>query len=136
MLKSNKGRGLVQGQQVSCFWNLHKDVFSMESTILERGKKRKLVCMHGNEFIMTDVTFKVYEKGRQRVLNSGQKNVHAYVKGKFIGETKSATFLQEGMREAYYNPFNQATFTDKETGEVLESASVVLMVNKKVYYHA
>lgn len=130
MLIANKNREVKQEQKVSCFFNLHKHVFSIESNIMERGKKRKLICAHGNNICLRNVTFKVNETGRQRVLQEKRKNVHAYVQGEFVG-TDSWTL---GMKEAYYNPYKQDCFTDKETGERLDHAEYVILLDKKIFY--
>ena len=49
---------------------------------LERGKPDYgLVSEHPDRVIVEDAEFVVSEPGRQRVLDTKQKNVHAYVKG-------------------------------------------------------
>lgn len=136
MLTSFKGRTVEMNQKVNCFWNIHDNVFSLQSRIEERGKKRNLVCSHGNAIVLTDVKFSVNERLRQQVLREQQKNIHAYVKGVYKGIAKPFQFgkNKNGMREAYYNPYKVDSFIDKDTGEKLESAELVLLIDKKVYY--
>jgi hypothetical protein len=136
MITSYKGRTVKEGQKVSAFWNLHHHVFSLQSNVTEEGKRKTLVISHCNGVILKDVTFVVRKAGRERVLKERQKNIHAFVKGEFVGETD---FLQElsigaGMREAYYNPFKQDCFTDKETGAKLFGAEIVILKDRKVFY--
>jgi len=61
------------------YWNLHKKCWSLKC--LDRGVDYGIVVAHCDAFVMTDCTFKVSEPGRQRVLTSGRKNVHAGVIG-------------------------------------------------------
>ncbi|MED3976073.1 hypothetical protein P4639_22005 [Priestia megaterium] len=133
MLKSYKGRQVKLSQRVSTFWNLHQDVFSMQATIVDGEKRRTLVVAHCNEIILQNVSFVVRKAGRERVLKERQKNIHAFVKGEFMGESTGIIDVS-GMREAYYNPFKQDCFTDKETGEKLIGAELAILKDKKVYY--
>lgn len=138
MLRKFKGRTVEHNQKVACFWNLHEDVFSVEGQTFERGKRRKLILAHGNAIMLKNVKFTVNERLRQQVLAVKQKNIHAFVKGELQKNFSLAIFKYQdityGMREAYYNPYKQDCFTDKETGEKLESAEMVILKDKKVYY--
>lgn len=133
MLKSYKGRQVELGQKVSTFWNLHHEVFSMQSTIIEGEKRKTLVVAHCNEIILQNVSFVVRKAGRERVLKERQKNIHAFVKGEFVGESTGVIDVS-GMKQAYYNPFKQDYFSDKETGEKLIGAELVILKDKQVYY--
>lgn len=63
---------------VEVYFNLHKRVFSV------RDVKTRRVIAHTRNLILKDVTFKVSEAGRQRVLREKRKNVHAVVRGEII----------------------------------------------------
>jgi hypothetical protein len=66
---------------VRVYWNLHKKKFSVQA---HYGSGSWRVVAHAEELMLKDVTFKVSEAGRQRVLRTGVKNVHAYVVGGLI----------------------------------------------------
>jgi hypothetical protein len=119
-----KNRTLEVGQEVFVYFNLHKKVFSVKDV------KTGLVVAHTETIALEDVTFKVSEAGRQRVLKEQRKNVHAGVRGKYTG---TLTTNQLG-REATYNPYKFSSFVDKSSEEPLKEARVVHLENKKVYY--
>ena len=58
---------------VQVYWNFHKKCFSL--------RQNGLVVGYANCISLKDAQFKVSEAGRQRVLRTRRKNVHAYVQG-------------------------------------------------------
>lgn len=86
---------------VHVYRNLHKNCYSVR----QKGK----VIAHLPSLFLQDVSFHVQPAGRQRVLDTGKKNVHAYVKGKLY--TPSGAFSINSNDRVRYNPF--------ETGEFL-----------------
>ena len=62
------------------YFNLHKKLLSIQAKVNGSWK----VIRHVNEIMLADVKFKVYEKGRQRVLNEKRKNVHAFIVGNLV----------------------------------------------------
>jgi hypothetical protein len=64
------------GQRVAVYYNLHYHVFSIKA-----GGKSGLLFSHASCCELTDVTFEVECKGRERAIRQGCKNVHAYVIG-------------------------------------------------------
>jgi hypothetical protein len=125
MIQTYKGRALDAGQKVKVYFNLHTHLFSVKD--MATG----LVVAHGNKIILEGIEFKVNESGRQRVLQEQRKNVHAYVIGNYVG---TAEELSIPLRDAYYNPYHQDSFTDKETGRRLKNATVAYLSDKKVKY--
>ena len=128
--QSYKGRNVSKGDMVSVYFNLHKHLFSIKSD--------RLVKAHGNGFMLQNVTFRVLESGRQRVLVEKKKNVHAFVDGAFHGLADGAdvvTWLATGsVREATYNPYKYSSFVDKQTEMPLQGADMVLLIDKRMYY--
>jgi hypothetical protein len=122
-----KGRTLQYGQEVFVYFNLHKRCFSVKDV------KTGLVIGHTDKIELEEATFKVSEAGRQRVLREQRKNVHAGVKGKYVGCPK---FIDMKSPEATYNPYKYESFVNKATEEKLERASRVKLSNKKVFYVA
>lgn len=127
MITAYKERSVQVGQKVMVYFNLHTQLFSMKDA--ETG----LVLGHGTGIMLEFVEFKVQQGGRERVLRDKQKNVHAFVIGTYIGtcEAEKMTFP---MRDAYYNPYKQDSFTDKESGMKLSHATVCYLNNKQVKY--
>ena len=94
------------------------------------GKTRK-VLMHATHVKMSDVTFKVSEAGRQRVLKEKQKNVHAYAIGQLEAvdgldrqgqrygfnenllwsDYDGTEMYKQGFREVRYNPYKAPWFS-------------------------
>lgn len=88
---------------------------------------------------LTDAKFVVQPAGLRKFRESGVKNVHAYVRGTFDmcepeSESTHADFMEEGWREAYYNPASTSTFVDRLTGNMVDSAPNVILSRTKVYY--
>lgn len=90
------------------YFNLHKKMFSVKAV---DGPQRGRVVSHTNHICLTDVRFKVSERGRQRVLKEKRKNVHAFVEGEITDEQNIPLSLVR------YNPYVMATFqrTDDDT---------------------
>lgn len=76
--------------------NLHTHKFSV---------KQGNVRFHTDDIWMTDCTFPVNERIRQKVISIGQKEVHAYIKG-FLAPFSTCSIL----REITYNPYKAGYF--------------------------
>ncbi len=82
--------------------NLHKGNFSI--------RYHGLVYDRGNEFIATNVYFKVNECGRQRVIKDKKKNVHAFcITDKYYSHKMA--ILEQGYKTITYNPYLASYFT-------------------------
>jgi hypothetical protein len=89
----------------------------------------------------------VRKKGRQRVISSGRKNVHAFVRGTLksgnwssIAEKPKSPLVYDshalaldGWVEVTYNPYMFSTFVVKATGQPIMKADKVLIINSSVY---
>ena len=103
--------------RVFVYWNLHKHCFSIR---MEQGPERGRVVGHAHHVTMVDVEFRVSEAGRQRVIATGKKNVHAGMVGALTSASAKPNANSDGfVRVASYNPRKAATFVDKATGEPL-----------------
>lgn len=67
--------------RVFCYFNLHKKCFSVKAL---EGLHKGRVIHHASEALLHDVTFRVSEAGRQKVLAERRKNVHAGVVGQLV----------------------------------------------------
>lgn len=86
-----------------------------------------------------NVEFKVHERGRQRCVIEGVRNVHAWVIGEEILRVGSDwSYAQAsrpaGYRQAVYDPWKGGTFVDSETLEPVLRADLVIMSGKNVFY--
>lgn len=68
-----KNRVIDYNKPVKIYRNLNRGGYSIQ--------QNGLVVAHTDNFIVKKAHFKVNEAGRQRVLNTGRKNVHAYIIG-------------------------------------------------------
>lgn len=64
--------------KVAVYWNLHKACWSIQC---REGADYGRVIAHAKDVALEGVRFTVSEAGRQRVLATKRKNVHAFVVG-------------------------------------------------------
>lgn len=113
--------------KVAVYFNLHKRQFSVKA--LEGPDKGKVI-QHRQIILLKNVTFKVSEAGRQRVLRERKKNVHAYV----IGETFDAAARNSYENcggvdvEVRYNPYEASSFRDGQGVPVVSAAYACCML--------
>lgn len=105
-----KGRTLECTKEVQ----VHRNV-NMEG-IVYSIRQNGVVIGHSPNLSLVNVKFHVNQKGRERVIASGVKNVHAYVKG-FIVEDDSPELVKiRGTLdsvEVTYNPFVDTHFVPR-----------------------
>ena len=101
--------------------NLHTNNFSV--------RYRNKVIDHIDEALLFDCTFKVSEKGRQRVLKNKRKNVHATIACKGYRPTVKKEVYQE--EEIHYNPYPQEAFVC--SGEPIQAQDYVYLTGNKAY---
>jgi hypothetical protein len=92
------------GYLVEVYWNLHRECFSV------RTKGR--VVAHAARLKLTNVTFKVSEAGRARVLREQRKNVHAFIVGR-LGVFTGEHFTDEDSGQRWiisYDPYKSCHF--------------------------
>jgi len=110
--------------KVMVYRNLHRNTWSI------KNHATRLIVGYSNTVYLTNVNFRVSEAGRQRVLRTQQKNVHAFVVGVLGDETEIS--LSSEYTQVKYNPYKYETFVDENENPV-HFASEVLMINGKVY---
>lgn len=102
--------------------NLHTGGYSV--------KQKGVVVAHVDEFALVNCKFIVSTAGRERVREQKQKNVHAFVEGKFqpfINYCQSV-----GKTKVKYNPYKDEGFVG-ENGQVLVEAGAVTFSQDGVY---
>jgi hypothetical protein len=101
---------------VDVYFNLHKRMFSVRSRMKHNYGK---VIVHCNGVVIENPKGVVSEKGRQRVLASKQKNVHAVVRGNLRSIWIADGFTPVPFPEAYegtgfqrwhYDPYEVSEF--------------------------
>lgn len=114
---------------VDVYYNLHKKVWSV------RCRKTGRVVDHSRVVAFSiGATMIVRPSGRAKVLQTGVKNVHAFVRGVDPDLSENvADWLEfgKGLPEATrvtYNPRRAGYFTRCDTGERVGSASALVMV--------
>lgn len=109
--------------EVRVYFNLNKKCFSIQ-TRTEKGWRvteyKEFLALHNCEF-------KVYEAGRQRVLKTKRKNVHAYIRG-YLLNTDLKDFWNEsyGLIPVFYNPYKAPWFETVDNKIVGHSKTTIL----------
>lgn len=132
--------------RVDVYKNLRQDCWSVRSR--EKGPNYGKVIARMQQLILCNVHFKVSEPGRQRVLKSRQKNVHAVARGEWYhdggpigyraipgvpnlnifhresGEGRERVQPNGGWKEIRYNPYQNSLF--QMDGEDVHVAKAVV----------
>ena len=99
-----------------------------------------------NFVVLRDVEFKVHERGRQRCIREGVRNVHAWVVGRYehsgTGDKPDnlatasiwRNWATGNLRRALYDPWKGGTFVDAVTLEPVTFAREAVCVGKDVFY--
>lgn len=84
---------------------------------------------------LRNVEFRVHERGRLRCVESGQRNVHAWVVGdRILVERDYQGQPPKGWHRAVYDPWKGDSFVDADTLLPVHQASMAIMNGKDVYY--
>jgi hypothetical protein len=89
--------------------------------------------MHCRQLVAASVTFKVSQKGRDRVLRERKKNVHAFVVADEIfpkSEPFDLTGCDLPMEQVKYNPYKYDSFVDTEEKPVY-NCGMLWMISSK-----
>jgi hypothetical protein len=105
------------------YWNLRRKCWSIMV-------KRKVIG-YASTILMRDVTFKVLEKSRQRIISSKRKNVHAFAEGIIIEQESEKPYSLTKM--ITYNPYRFGYFFDKHSLEKVESNKLIYLGNKILF---
>lgn len=116
--------------RVFVYRNLRKSCYSVKA--LEGPNKGKVIA-HAKYLVLTDCTFKVSKAGRERVLMTGQKNVHAGVVGQWDGNL-TPDRPQHCTFKGYYNPHKTDSFIRELIGEPLTTAPLVYLGLTGIFY--
>jgi hypothetical protein len=119
------GRTIEVGQKVRVYVNLHKQGrFSIVDM------KSGLVCAYTSNCLLKDAIFHVSPSGRQKVIDTKTKMVHAWVRGIYMGsDLKQPEITKEEVR---YNPYLNEGFIDQK-GIMVTNSNYAYFTNKKVF---
>ena len=107
-------------KRVKIYWNLHKKCFSVQY--------KGIVIAHKDTVCLENVEFKVSEAGRQRVLTTKRKNVHATICGDLV---ESLDMRVDKLKRVSYNPYKHATFVSGESEVHSAKLAYLYSVDKK-----
>ncbi|AMW64345.1 hypothetical protein SEA_CHIPMUNK_89 [Mycobacterium phage ChipMunk] len=114
--------------RVFVYWNLHRGMWSVKA--LEGPDKGRVIARH-QHVVLRNVTGKVSEAGRQRVLREGRKNVHAGLVGELVqGE---AVTLPAEARTVTYNPRKYETFVHTDDESPFQGSDLAVLAHRTVY---
>lgn len=120
--RSNPRYRLDRNRPVKVYRNLSSKCFS----IMQDG----IVKAHSNAVCLKDVDWKVSQKGRNRVIRDGKKNVHAFS----IGLLRDSVRLAKA-EQVWYNPYLDIHFQVVRNGAavlVRQSAAAVMDATRKL----
>ena len=110
--------------KVFIYFNLHKKCWSVKAL---EGENKGKVIQHCDNFELVDVTFKVSQAGRERVLREKRKNVHAGVVGYL-----SPITIQSGEKVTY-NPYLYDSFVYSDTKKPINTAKYCFSKGKEIF---
>lgn len=116
--------------KVFIYWNLHKNCWSIKNT------KTNKVIAHADQVSVKNVTFKVSEAGRQRVLKEKRKNVHAGVAGElvsYVARGGQRASKLPNLKAVSYNPYRGPSFYLKASEKPIKTSSGALLDRKMVW---
>lgn len=116
MIYLQPGCELKDGQAVRVYRNLRKKLFSIQD------KKTRRVIAYANNLILKDAEMIVYQSGKEKVRKVRQKNVHAFIVGKYVNDFTYQKIKDIQWEPIYYNPYITDTF--------------VYLLNRKPVYQA
>lgn len=109
-MNAYKGRKAVVDRPVKVYRNLNKARGDVWYSVVQGGR----VIAHTQEIALIDCRFRVRESGRQRVLTTGTKNVHAFVEGYLTDDPVA----RGACYRARYRPQDAPFFTVERVGVV------------------
>jgi hypothetical protein len=116
--------------RANVYFNLHTHLWSM------RERSTGLVERHARVVVSAlPVVFAVQPAGHARVVETGQKNVHAFVRGDWLTPYDTepdawAAFAAslDDLVPVSYNPHRGPSFYRKDTGQDITEAKSVIML--------
>ena len=114
--------------RVFVYYNLHRHLWSIKAL---EGPQKGRVVGYSHTVLLENVTGKVSQAGRMRVLRDRKKNVHAGMVGTLVHSEGEGYF--PGFDEVTYNPYKYESFVYKDTEEVYSGSQFAYMAHRRVY---
>ena len=124
-MKAAISRELPVGQRVFVYYNLRSHLWSVKALT---GPNKGLVIAHCRDLTLSNVTPRISEAGRQRVLRDKQKNVHAGL----VGHWEALEYPYVHTASITYNPYRAATFTYKGDCEAYSGSKRAWLIGRDV----
>ena len=105
------------GKTVRVYRNLRNGLMSVQAKV----NGSWIVVGHVNSLKLQNVTFKVSQAGRERVIREKRKNVHAFVHGTLL-EIETVNTLPVAVK---YNPYKYSSFVINDTPVFAAKVAVV-----------
>ncbi|AER26161.1 hypothetical protein SSEA_SKINNY_153 [Mycobacterium phage Skinny] len=122
VIEAYQGRGVEPGAEVFAYRNLHRDKWSL---VARTGENKGRVVAHATGAVILDARFVVRESGRQKVIRTRRKSVHAGVIGTLVDINDPRVTGILPNTQARYNPYQAGTFTLGYTGAPVYDAPLV-----------
>lgn len=111
MIESYRGRTVDPKKRIEVYRNINRPGPQAWYSVRQDG----LVVGHTQDITLKNVYFVVREGGRQRVLKTGRKNVHAWVLG-YLDRSRRSRYDLGKERAGMYNPRLAGSFLFMEDG--------------------
>lgn len=111
------------GKPVKVYWNSREGYFS----IVDPSTRR--VALRHTRVELRDVTFRVSARGRDRVVRTGVKNVHAWACGTLVSSGWQGWVPAHDWDVVNYNPHKGPTFYYSQSGAPITTAAHVVLQN-------
>jgi hypothetical protein len=137
--------------KVDVYYNLHKHTFSIRS---RESEGYGCIVGHSDNVVIISPEFVVRQAGREKVLRTKQKNVHAFVRGHVLedyapfsssftedGETyltspiakKKEYTIPSGKKDiAKYNPYKYTHFVNSKEERVYNADMAIMTNNNNI----
>jgi hypothetical protein len=113
-------------RRVDVYRNLHDNCLSVKDMDTD-SDEYGTVIRHVDQILIEDAEFIVRQKGRQKVIDTGVKNAHAFVHGLWEFDVERIEEVIENRELIEYNPEHYKNFVHVGTGYPVESADAVLI---------
>ena len=107
-----------RNQRVRVYWNLHRDVFSVQ----QKGR----VIGYAKHLRLRDVRFDVQPAGLARARKEHKKNVHAFVTGILAEVSLSPLSTGQGFVPVRYDLWEQGAFITVDAEQEVQTAERVV----------
>lgn len=118
--------------KVDVYYNLHKRTFSIRSRESESYGR---IVGHSDNVVIISPEFVVRQAGREKVLKTKQKNVHAFVRGHVLEDyaPKKEYIIPSGKKDiAKYNPYKYTHFVNSKEERVYNADMAVMTNNNNI----